>query len=91
MTTVDVRCPVNASRLFMRLRLRDPEVRIDPGSNLLEVLCRDCGRAAGARVLHRYDITGELIETVTLSSRVSGCTPSSGEPSPGGPGTKPAT
>lgn len=58
MTIVDVRCPINPSRLFMRLR-RDPNVRIDPGDNLIEVLCRDCGG-----VLHRYNILGELVETV---------------------------
>ena len=61
---VDVRCPINASRLFMRLK-RDPAVRIDPGSNLIEVACRDCSRASGMfRVLHRYNILGELVETI---------------------------
>lgn len=64
MTTVDVRCPVNASRLFMRLRLRDPAVRIDPGSNLIVVRCRDCTRASGSPVDHAYNILGELVETV---------------------------
>jgi len=62
--TVDVRCPVNPSRLFMRLK-RDPAVRIDPYSNLIEVACRDCARPTGSRVLHRYNILGELVETVT--------------------------
>lgn len=62
-TTVDVRCPVNPRRLFMRLH-RDPDVRIDPGTNLIEVACRDCGRNRGVeRVLHRYNILGELVET----------------------------
>lgn len=61
MTTVDVRCPVNPSRLFMRLRRRDPDVRIDPSSNLIEVACRDCARAAGARVVHRFNLLGELV------------------------------
>ena len=63
MTGVDVRCPENPRRLFMRLH-RDPDVRIDPGSNLIEVSCRDCRRVRGLeRVTHRYNILGELVET----------------------------
>ena len=50
----DVRCPDNPRRLF---------VRIDPATNLIEILCRDCTRQTGARVFHRYNIAGELIET----------------------------
>jgi hypothetical protein len=57
MTTVDVRCPVNRSRLFMRLHLRDPDIGIDRSTNLIEVACRDC------RQLHRYDPTGDLVES----------------------------
>lgn len=64
MDTVDVRCPVNPSRLFMRLH-RDPDVRIDPGSNLIVVRCRDCGRLRGRVVDHAYNIVGELVETRT--------------------------
>ena len=61
MTTVDVRCPVNPRRLFMRLQRRDPDVRIDPSSNLIQVACRDCGRAAGALVVHQFNLLGELV------------------------------
>lgn len=64
MTTVDVRCPLNPRRLFAKLN-RDPDVHIDPATNWIEIQCRDCGRELGGRVLHRYDITGTLIETVT--------------------------
>jgi hypothetical protein len=71
-TTVDVRCPVNPRRLFMRLK-RDPAVRIDRGSNLIEVACRDCAKARGMDlVLHRYDILGCLIETVTIRDQEAG-------------------
>lgn len=63
-TTTDVRCPENPRRLFMRLH-HDPDVRIDSTSNLIEVSCRDCSREAGGRVLHRYNIVGELVETDT--------------------------
>lgn len=56
MTTVDVRCPINRSRLFMRLH-RDPDVVIDRDSNLIEVACRGC------RQLHRYDLAGDLVES----------------------------
>jgi hypothetical protein len=61
-TTVDVRCPVNPRRLFMRIH-RDPDVRIDPGSNLIIVRCRDCARATGRPVDHAYNILGHLVET----------------------------
>lgn len=65
MTTVDVRCPDNPRRLFMRIQRRDPAVHIDRKSNLIEVVCRDCSRASGLfRVLHRYNILGELVETI---------------------------
>lgn len=47
--------------MFARLHL-DPEVRIVPG-NLIEFACRWCTRSADGRVLHRYDITGQLVET----------------------------
>lgn len=46
----------------MRLH-QDPDVRIDPGSNLIVVRCRDCGRLRGTVVDHAYDILGELVET----------------------------
>jgi hypothetical protein len=62
-TTVEVRCPEDPRRMFMKLH-QDPTVRIVPG-NLIEVACRSCSRVAGQRVLHRFDITGALIETTT--------------------------
>lgn len=65
---VVVKCPVNPARVFMRLRLGDPTVAIVTG-NLIEVDCRDCRRDQDprpARVLHRYNPVGELIETETV-------------------------
>lgn len=63
---VEIRCPENKTRLL--LKLARPAV-ID-GANLLEVACRDCKRdhrddvPAVTLVLHRFNVLGELVETV---------------------------
>lgn len=56
----EVRCPTHPRRLIMRL-FRDPESRIDPASNLIEVKCKDC-----RGVLLRYNLLGELVDTVEV-------------------------
>lgn len=66
---VEVRCPIGPQRLFAKLRLSGdrPTVTDD---NLMEMSCQDCkrrhlrsnGRPVD-RVLHRYNIVGELVET----------------------------
>lgn len=58
----DLRCPVNPSRLFARLR---GPVIVE--GNLIEVACRDCRRGRRVRVLHRFDVLGNLVETVEVS------------------------
>lgn len=64
MTVVEIRCPVNTSRLFLKLH----DARIVEG-NLIEVACRDCRTEERLRnpavrlVLHRFDVLGVLIET----------------------------
>lgn len=63
---IDIRCPRHPVRLL--LRIGAPK-KID-GANLIEVACRDCRadrRKAGeavSLVLHRYNVLGELVETV---------------------------
>lgn len=61
----ELRCPRNPSRLFARLRLRGEPVQIVEG-NLIEVSCRDCRGRGTDRVLHRYNVLGELVETVRV-------------------------
>lgn len=57
-----MRCPANPSRLFARLR---GPVIVE--GNLIEVSCRDCRRRPGTRVLHRFDVLGNLVETIEVS------------------------
>lgn len=63
---VDIRCPRHPIRLLLRV---GTPVKVD-GANLIEVACRDCRtdrRKAGipaALVVHRYNVLGELVETV---------------------------
>jgi hypothetical protein len=66
----EVRCPSGAQRLFTKLRLREAVI-ID--GNLIEFGCHDCrkrlNREGGAwveYVLHRYNMVGELVETVVV-------------------------
>lgn len=68
---VEVRCPNDARRLFAKLRQEGKAPVIAPG-NLMEFSCRECKQAMirsgrpTERVLHRYDLTGQLVETVTV-------------------------
>lgn len=63
---IDVRCPNHPVRLLLRV---GKPVNVDD-ANLIEVACRDCRRdlqKAGQQatlVLHRYNVLGELVETV---------------------------
>lgn len=76
---VDLRCPqgrlhgdeCDSGRLLARLQLSGPPSFVQP-DNLVELECRDCksrlrreGRAV-ARVLHRFDMSGELITTLVV-------------------------
>ena len=64
----ELRCPVHPRRLFMRIG--GPRV---VAGNLIEVACDDCRkdmRRNGAqvlRVLHRYNVLGDLVETEVIN------------------------
>lgn len=66
-TAVDMRCPVNPSRLLGRVRDPNWNVQIVEG-NLVEIACDHCKRTRRDRgervatVLHRYSVLGEHIE-----------------------------
>lgn len=60
---VDMRCPVDFQRMFGRL-LVDGSVVIS--DNLLEFSCDKCRRRTGVRTLHRFDLSGQLVETVAV-------------------------
>lgn len=68
---VELRCPTGPRKLFAKLRLQgaQPVVTSD---NLVELACQDCRRRMRsegkdvALVLHRFDIVGQLIETVAV-------------------------
>lgn len=64
--TVELRCDVDPRRLFGKL-LREETYTIDRSTNLMEFSCDRCRRTTGAvRVLHRFNILGELVETETI-------------------------
>lgn len=64
MSLTDLRCDQNPSKLLGRARLVE--------GNLIEIACDHCKatmRRSGRhvrRVLHRWDVTGELIETEVI-------------------------
>jgi hypothetical protein len=70
-TAVDLRCPVGPRKLLARLRSEGFKPSIVPG-NLMELYCRDCSRVAKnydreiQHLLHRFDLAGDLVETVTV-------------------------
>lgn len=70
MPTVEIRCPVGPRRLLSKLLVRGEKPVVVEG-NLIEFACDDCKKTlrqqqAGpvTRVLHRYNLAGELVETV---------------------------
>lgn len=81
MTTVtEMRCPANLSRLFAIARQEGDRPKYVDGL-LMEFACRDCrsrllqkeremhagpGTGAVSRVLHRFNIAGELVETEVI-------------------------
>jgi hypothetical protein len=71
METVEIRCPVGPRRLLSKLLVAGGKPTVVEG-NLIEFACDDCKRTLRqqgrtiVRVLHRYDLTGELVETVVL-------------------------
>ncbi len=75
MPRVDLRCPEDPRRLLTRLLLNGDKPSYVEG-NLIELACYECKaqyRRQGnpvARVLHRYDFVGDLIETVVEERKV---------------------
>lgn len=70
MTTVlELRCPTGPKRLLSKLLVAGGQPRVVPG-NLVELSCDDCKRTLRrtdprvVRVLHRFDMTGALVESV---------------------------
>jgi hypothetical protein len=63
---IDIRCPRHPVRLLLRI---GKPMKVD-GANLIEIACRDCRNDARrtdptvSLVLHRYNVVGELVETV---------------------------
>lgn len=81
--TVEVRCPVprewpdgrcDPGHLFFRMRLAGEQPQFVHPDNLIELACYDCKKRLAKsgivvkRVLHRYDMLGQLVETLTQES-----------------------
>lgn len=70
-TTVELRCPTGFRRLFSKLIMQGERPRVT-GGNLLEFACADCRKelkeqgTACRLVLHRFDLAGELVESLVL-------------------------
>ena len=70
-TAVELRCPVGPRRLLAILRQSGEPIRVVSG-NLIEFACADCRREqrrqgqAPEYVLHRFDVAGDLVETVVV-------------------------
>lgn len=67
---IEIRCPSSLRRLFMIMRTNGEKLRVT--DNLMEFSCSDCARLLRKkgrdvfRVLHRYDLAGELIESIII-------------------------
>lgn len=79
---LELRCPDGMGKLLGKVRRRaEPPWRI--ADDLIELHCSNCRRtmnAAGtdaARVLHRFNFLGELIETEVVSRADLGSPPGS--------------
>jgi len=67
---VELRCPVGPRKLLAKIRSEGGSTRMTEG-NLMELACRDCTQAArrdgqpgNTRILHRFNLLGELVESV---------------------------
>lgn len=69
MKVTELRCPEDPRRLFSKLIQAGGRPVITDG-NLIEFACQNCKKTLQSqgvdvtRVLHRYNIAGELVETV---------------------------
>jgi hypothetical protein len=70
----ELRCPAGPHRLFAMTIQRGERLTFVQPDNLIEFSCYDCRRTMRGegrdvkRVLHRFNILGELIETVVVDS-----------------------
>lgn len=69
---VEIRCPLGPRKLFAKMVLQGDTPKVNPELNLLELACYDCARSRRKdnvtvfRVLHRYSLWGELIESLIV-------------------------
>lgn len=67
MRTIEIRCPVGPRRLLFKMLQAGDQPHVS--DNLIELSCDDCKRFARkedprvVRVLHRFDLSGALIES----------------------------
>ena len=66
---LELRCPLGPRQLLGKVVRETGSVPVS-GSNLMELSCRDCSRSVRRedptiiRVVHRYNLLGELVENV---------------------------
>lgn len=67
---IELRCPVGPRKLLAKIRQEGRPIHVTSG-NLMELACRDCSSAArkaghppNTRVIHRFNLLGELVESV---------------------------
>ena len=80
---VDIRCPLgprrgdgtcSPGRLLAKIRQAGEQPSFVQPNNLMELACEDCTRTLRksgrnvARVLHRYDFSGTLVESLIVES-----------------------
>ena len=72
MEEIEIRCPVGPRRLFLKMLADGRKLTITDG-NLIELACSDCKKLLRvehgilcSRVLHRYDLAGDLVESVIM-------------------------
>lgn len=71
MEVKEIRCPEDSRRLFSKFIL-DTKNSIITSDNLIEFACQNCKKNLKDEgiivdnVLHRYNIAGELVETVQV-------------------------
>lgn len=77
MEVVEMRCPVGPRRLLGKVLREGGRLHVTD-SNLMELNCDDCKKTMRqrgdyvTRVLHRYDLAGELVESVIERPSTSG-------------------
>lgn len=66
---IDIRCTAGPKRLLCKIKANGEEPTYVDNGLLIEFACSDCCRSLRkqgydvGRVLHRYNIAGELVET----------------------------